>query len=161
MREAAYYSPDIVYTYLQLYGEERVRVEELFQPQWIPSLEEDVLGMCVDEFQHYYPYDGALLYTEAFQQALQERSVAESFPEFAAILRENETGLDGHGVPVMLVEGVQDIIITPASQREYADRLRDSGSAVDLIELDGVRHRHSRPAGFGVSVAFIRRVVPQ
>jgi hypothetical protein len=59
---------------------------------------------------------------------------------------------------VLLVEGIQDIIMTPPNLREYADQLRESGSAVDLVELDGVRHRHSRPAGFQVSLDFIRRV---
>jgi pimeloyl-ACP methyl ester carboxylesterase len=161
MREAAYYSPEIIYTYLQIYGEEKVRVEELLLPEWIPTLEEDVMSMCVDEFQYYYPIDGETLYTPEFHAALQERNLAERFPEFASILNENETGLTGHGVPVLLVEGVQDIIVSPASQREYADRLRESGSAVDLVELDGVRHRHSRPAGFAVSVDFIRRVTAE
>ena len=161
MRTAAYYAPEIIYTYLQIYGEKRVKVEELLQPRWIPTLEEDVLRMCVDEFQYFYPFDGESLYTRRFHEALQNRRVEKEFPEFAAILDENETGLSGHGVPVLLVEGVQDIIIAPPNQREYADRLRESGSAVDLVELDGVRHRHSRPAGFQVSVDFIRRVTGQ
>ena len=158
IRTAAYYAPEIIYTYLQIYGQKRVKVEELLQPRWIPSLEEDVLRMCVDEFQYFYPFDGEPLYTERFHTALQERRLDEEFPEFGAILNENETGLTGHGIPVLLVQGVQDIIVTTPSQREYADRLRESGSAVDLVELDGVRHRHTRPAGFGASVAFIRRV---
>lgn len=159
MREAAYYAPEIIYAYLQMYGPERVRVEELLQERWIPDLEEVVLSMCVDEFQYHYPFDGEFLYTPEFHQALQERTVDESFPVFAAILAENETGLTGHGVPVLLVEGVQDIIVTPPAQREYADRLRASGSRVDLLEIDGARHRHTRPAGFLPSVAFIHKVV--
>lgn len=161
MRTAAYYAPVIIYTYLQIYGEKRVKVEELLLPRWIPTLEEDVLRMCVNEFQYFYPFDGESLYTQRFHEALQARRVNKEFPGFAAILDENETGLSGHGIPVLLVEGVQDIIITPPNQREYADQLRESGSAVDLVELDGVRHRHSRPAGFQISVDFIRRVSGQ
>ena len=158
MREAAYYAPEIIYTYLRMYGEERVRLEHLLQEQWIPTLEEDVMRMCVDEFQYFYPFDGAPLYTTEFHAALQQRRLGVEFPEFAAILDENETGLSGHGVPVLLIQGVQDIIVTPPAQREYADRLRESGSRVDLLELDGARHRHTRPAGFLPSVAFIRKV---
>ncbi|MCK4858920.1 MAG: hypothetical protein KAT58_13180, partial [candidate division Zixibacteria bacterium] len=161
MRTVAYYAPEIIYSYLQIYGEKRVKVEELLLPRWIPTLEEDVLRMCVNEFQYFYPFDGESLYTQRFHEALQERRVNKEFPDFASILDENETGLSGHGIPVLLVEGVQDIIITPPNQREYADQLRESGSAVDLVELDGVRHRHSRPAGFQVSVDFIRRVGDQ
>jgi pimeloyl-ACP methyl ester carboxylesterase len=158
MREAAYYSPEIIYTYLQMYGEKRVKVDQLLQARWIPTLEEDVLRMCVDEFQYFYPFDGEPLYTPEFYEALHERRLHKEFPEFAAILDENESGLDGHGVPVLLVEGVQDIIVTPPAQREYADRLRASGSRVDLLEIDGARHRHTRPSGFLPSVAFIRKV---
>jgi pimeloyl-ACP methyl ester carboxylesterase len=159
MREAAYYTPEIIYTYLQMYGPERVRVDELLQERWIPTLEADVLRMCVDEFQYFYPFDGEPLYTERFFTALHERRLDEEFPEFKAILDENETGLSGHGIPVLLVEGVQDIIVTPPAQREYADRLRESGSRVDLLEIDGARHRHTRPSGFLASVAFMRGVI--
>lgn len=157
MREAAYYAPYIIYNYRDLYGSDRVRPSELIQNRWLPTLDADVLRMCVNDFQYYYPYDGALLYTAAFQEALISDSLAQRFPAFKEILDENIAGLSGHGLPVLLVQGNDDIIVSNEAQRLFADQLRAAGSQVDYMELAEVRHRHTRPAGFTASVAFIRR----
>jgi acetyl esterase/lipase len=158
MREAAYYSPYIVYSYQQIYGDSMVRPDELLEARWADSLEEDVLRMCVDEFQRYYPFEREPMYTDTFYSALMDRQLGEAFPEFKSILDRNLTGLDGHGRPVLMVQGNQDIIVTNDAQREYVGRLRESGSEVELVEMEGVRHRHTRPAGFGKSVEFIFEV---
>lgn len=158
MREAAYYSPNIIYTYLQIYGRDLVNPAELLQPQWLPTLEEDVMRMCVNEFQFYYPFEGEPLYTERFYRALQEYRLDEEFPAFKDVLDQNVAGLDGHRKPVLMVQGNQDIIVTNPAQRRFAERLRAAGSEVELIEMEGVRHRHTRPAGFAASVRFIRDV---
>jgi acetyl esterase/lipase len=57
-----------------------------------------------------------------------------------------------------MIQGNQDIIVTNPAQREYVERLRAVGSDVELIEMEGVRHRHTRPAGFARSVEFIYEV---
>jgi acetyl esterase/lipase len=158
MKEAGYYSPYIIYTYLQIYGAEQVDPAAILQERWVTTLEEDVMRMCVHEFQYYYPYEREPLYTEAFYDALYADRLAEEFPRFKAILDENLSGLDGHGKPVLMVQGNQDIIVTNPAQREFVRRLRDAGSDVELIEMEGVRHRHTRPAGFARSVDFIYEV---
>ncbi len=155
MKEAGYYSPYIIYTYQQIYGSAMVDPAELLQERWAETLEEDVMRMCVDEFQYYYPYEREPLYTEAFYDALYSDTLSSEFPTFKRILDENESGLDNHGKPVLMIQGNQDIIVTNPAQRAYVARLRDSGSTVELVEMEGVRHRHTRPAGFAQSVEFI------
>lgn len=156
MREAAYYTPYILLSYRSMYGPEVIRYEDLILPRWLPTLEEDVMRMCVDQFQVFFPFDGRDLYTPEFYSALHEGRLHQAFPELKAILDKNETGLSGHGKPVLMVQGNQDIIITNPEQRLYVERLRASGSFVDYLEMEGVRHRHTRPAGFARSVEFIR-----
>ena len=158
MKEAAYYSPYIIYSYQQIYGTDMVNPSDFLQERWLPTLEEDVLRMCVNEFQFFYPFEAEPMYTEGFFNALMADRLDEEFPAFKAILDENVTGLDGHGKPVLQVQGNQDIIVTNPAQREFADRLRSSGVEVELIEMEGVRHRHTRPAGFARSVDFIYEV---
>jgi len=133
-REAGYYPPHIVYTYMQLYGERVVEPETILQQRWL------VRG----------------LYTERFYEALMDRRLDEEFPVFKRILDENESGLSGHGIPVLMIQGNQDLIVTNSAQREFADRLRATGVEVELLELEGVLHRQTRPAGFVQSVDFIR-----
>ncbi len=158
MREAAYYTPYILLSYRSIYGADAIDYSRLIQPGWIPTLEEDVMRMCVDEFQLYFPFDGRDLYTPEFYDALHNNRLQRDFPRLKAILDENETGLSGHGKPVLMIQGNQDIIITNPEQRRYVERLRASGSDVEYVEMEGVRHRHTRPAGFARSVEFIRRV---
>ncbi|TVR74320.1 MAG: alpha/beta fold hydrolase [Spirochaetaceae bacterium] len=158
MREAAYYTPYILLSYRSIYGPEAIDYSRLIQPRWLPTLEEDVMRMCVDQFQTFFPFDGRDLYTPEFYAALHGNRLHRDFPLLKRILDENETGLSGHGKPVLMIQGNQDIIITNPEQRRYVERLRSSGSEVEYVEMEGVRHRHTRPAGFARSVDFIRRV---
>ena len=158
MREAAYYTPYILLSYRSIYGAELIDYERLIQSRWIPTLEDDVMGMCVEEFQLFFPFDGQELYTPEFYESLHAHRLDQDFPLLKRILDENETGLSGHGKPVLMIQGNQDIIITNPAQRQYVERLRASGSDVEYVEMEGVRHRHTRPAGFARSVDFIHKV---
>ncbi|MFW5814152.1 MAG: lipase family protein [Spirochaetota bacterium] len=155
-RDAGYYPPNIVYVYSKLYGEEAVPVDRILQSRWAESLEQDVLTQCVNEFQRYYPFDVQGIYTDEFYQALVERRLDEAFPVFKTVLDENYSGLDGHGVPTLIVQGLLDSIASVPSQREFVDRLRSTGVEVTYVELEGVTHRYTRPAGFVQSVEFMK-----
>lgn len=154
-RDAGYYPPNIVYVYSRLYGEEAVPVGRILQPRWAEELEQDVLTQCVNEFQRYYPFDVRGVYTEEFYEALMDRRLDEAFPVFKRVLDENYSGLDGHGVPTLIVQGLLDPIASVPSQREFVERLRETGVLVEYLELEGVTHRYTRPAGFVESVEFI------
>jgi acetyl esterase/lipase len=104
------------------------------------------MRMCVNEFQYCYPYEREPLYTERFYDALYGDRLTEEFPAFKEILDRNVTGLDGHGKPVLMIQGNQDIIVTNPAQREYVERLRAVGSDVELIE-DGRGAPPAYPAG--------------
>jgi acetyl esterase/lipase len=133
-----------------------VEPERILRQRWLETLEFDVLTKCVTEFQRYYPFDVKGLYTDEFYEALMDRRLDAEFPVFKSILDENESGLTGHGVPVLMVQGAEDMIITTEGQREYVQRLRATGVDVALLVLDRVRHRYTRPAGFVQSVEFMR-----
>lgn len=154
-RDAGYYPPNIVYVYNRLYGDEAVPVDRILQPRWAADLEQDVLTQCVNEFQRYYPFDVRGVYTEEFYAALVDRRLDEAFPVFKRVLDENYSGLDGHGVPTLIVQGLLDPIASVPSQREFVDRLRATGVEVTYLELEGITHRYTRPAGFVQSVRFI------
>jgi acetyl esterase/lipase len=158
LKEGPYYAPYIIYTYAQMYGYNEINPSALLQERWARSLTTDVNRLCVDQFQVYYPFDGSQLYTPAFYDALYNERLAEAFPAFYSRLRENASGLSGHGLPVLVVQGNQDIIITTPSQTRFVKALCEAGSLVEYHRLDGVRHRHTRPAGFGATVSFMERL---
>ena len=111
--------------------------------------------MCVDEFQAYYPFDGRQLYRPEFHAALHGGGLEERFPALAAVLRENNSGLSGHGLPALVIQGGDDIIVTTRAQDRFVQELRKAGSEVRYLVFPGVRHRYTRPAGFAPSLDWI------
>jgi acetyl esterase/lipase len=108
--------------------------------------------MCVDQFQRYYPFDGRSLFQPQFYAALHGGRLKSEFPALAAAFEENSSGLSGHGLPALVVQGGEDIIITTSSQDRFVIALRSAGSDVRYLVFKGVRHRYTRPVGFQASV---------
>lgn len=156
MREMAYYSPYIIHTYAEIYGKDRIDPADYLLPRWMDSFEQDIMGLCVEEFQFHYPRDGKTLFTPEFYEALhndlEHELMSETFPEMAEVLRENRAGFDGHGLPTLVIHGTDDIIVSTAAQDRFVEALRHGGSEVSYIIISGARHRDVRTMGFEDSV---------
>jgi pimeloyl-ACP methyl ester carboxylesterase len=160
LREGVCYAPPIIYTYRVLYGEE-IDPAAYLQEKWARTLEADVTSMCVDVFQKYYGFDAAKVFRPEFLAALRGGTLAEGYPRLAARLAENHSGLSGHGLPALLVQGATDFIVTSATQRRFMEALREAGSEVVYREYAGVPHKGTRQAGFMQSVDWMETVARQ
>jgi dienelactone hydrolase len=158
MKEGAYYAPLILYSYSAMYGKQNIDPGLYLQERWARSLEADVGRMCVDETQRYYPFDGSKLFRPEFYEALHADRLAEEYPALAQALAENQSGLSGHGLPALIVQGDADPIVTTASQSRFVEELERSGSTVRYLVLKGIQHRYTRPAGFQASVEWMQRL---
>ena len=158
LREGTCYAPLIFYTYEVLYGRSEIDPAAYLQERWARTLDADVTRMCVDEFQKYYGFDGRRVYRPEFHDALYGRRLAESYPSLAARLAENRTGLAGHGLPALIVQGGADFIVTSATQSLFVAALREAGSAVTYREYKGVPHKGTRQAGFAQSIEWMEDV---
>jgi pimeloyl-ACP methyl ester carboxylesterase len=158
LREGPVYAPFILYSWSQMYGTTDVDPSLLLQQRWASSLAEDAARLCVDEFQVYYPSDASLLYSEDFRQALNDNRIGLTWPRLALRLAENLSGLSGHRLPALIVQGNQDIVVTTATQDRFVAALRGEGSPVRYLAYDGVRHRYTRPAGFTASVQWMQGI---
>jgi pimeloyl-ACP methyl ester carboxylesterase len=155
LKEGAYYAPHVLYSYSSMYGRQQIEPADYLQERWARTLEIDANSMCVDEFQKLYPFDGRQLYRPEFYEALHGDRLGESYPALAAALFANRSGVSGHGLPALLVQGDADAIVTTASQTRFAEELRQAGSEVRLLVLKGIQHRYTRPAGFRASVEWM------
>jgi acetyl esterase/lipase len=160
LREGVCYAPSILYTYRQLYGEE-IDPAACLQEKWTRTLEADVTSMCVDVFQKYYGFDAAKVFRPEFLASLRAGTLAGEYPRLAARLAENHSGLSGHGLPALVVQGGADFIVTSATQLRFAEALRAAGSAVVYREYAGVPHKGTRQAGFMQSVDWMEIVASQ
>lgn len=158
LREGTCYAPLIFYTYQVLYGKADVDPAACLLEKWAATLEADVTTMCVDQFQKYYGFDPLKVYRPEFRHALYGGTLAGSYPGLAARLAENRTGLDGHGLPALVVQGGADFIVTSKTQAVFVEALRAAGSAVEYREYKGVPHKGTRQAGFLASVDWMETV---
>jgi acetyl esterase/lipase len=158
LKDGPEFASYIIYTYSVMYGTSQVDPAELLQERWARSLAVDVERMCVDQFQFYYPSDGAKLYTPYFHQALYGDRLPETFPAVAARLAENSSGLSGHGLPAIVFQGTEDHVIRTPSQDRFVEALRQAGSPVRYVLLNGSGHKQVRTDGFAASVAWMELV---
>jgi len=158
LREGTCYAPLIFYTYEVLYGRSDIDPAAYLQERWAKTLEADVNRMCVDAFQKYYGFDGKRVYRPEFHDALYGLRLTESYPSLAARLAENTTGLTGHGLPALIVQGGADFIVTSATQSLFVAALRGTGSIVTYREYKGVPHKGTRQAGFAESIEWMEDV---
>jgi len=160
LREGVCYAPSILYTYRQLYGEE-IDPAACLQEKWVRTLEADVTSMCVDVFQGYYGFDAAKVFRPGFLASLRGGTLAEDYPRLAARLAENHSGLSGHGLPALVVQGGADFIVTSSTQERFVEALRAAGSPVVYRDYAGVPHKGTRQAGFMQSVDWMETVARQ
>jgi hypothetical protein len=151
---AAYYAPYVLLSYRSVYGD-AIDPAEVLAPRFVATLEADAGTFCVDRAQQVYAYDGAVTYAEAFHRALQAGDPGAAAPAFARALAANATGLSGHGVPALVVQGGQDVIVLDRTQERFVAELCAAGSAVAYVHVPDARHRDTRPAGFEPSLAWM------
>ncbi|HEX7003368.1 MAG TPA: alpha/beta fold hydrolase [Trueperaceae bacterium] len=155
LREGPFYAPYIALSYRQDYGIERFDPSRLFEPRWLPLLDEVAGQVCVDQVQIRYPFAGRELYSEEFYMALFGFDLDDEFPRIAEVLEENHTGLSGHGLPALIAQGEDDVIVWTTTQNQFVRQLCESGSKVHYLVYPGVRHRETRPVAFEESIAWM------
>jgi pimeloyl-ACP methyl ester carboxylesterase len=159
LREDPAFAPYIVYAYRDFYGSEVIDPAKVFLPQWASNLERDVLSKCVDEALAYYSGSARNMYTAEFRQILYEGRLAQEYPLFAAHLAENKTGVSGgQQIPVLLLQGTGDTVVTPPSQEKFARELCVMGTSVTYLEYPAVPHYNIRRESFGDTLSWMQLI---
>ena len=131
--------------------------EAILAPRWAERLEDDVTRQCVGGMQAYYPWTPRELYTRAFADSLLDGTLEEAFPEIHRILSDNTTGLSGHRVPALILQGTDDVVVSVASQKAFAEKLCRARSAVTLSIYENARH-DTRQVGFEEALSWMKAI---
>jgi acetyl esterase/lipase len=140
-------APMAVYTFAEAYGAQHFDPEKVLQKRWAANLSEDVRRQCVGGMQSYYPWSPRELFRPEFAEALLSGGLAESYPEIHRILRRHRTGLSGHRLPCLILQGGDDVVVSAASQERFVRRLCRLGSPVLYRHFPESRH-DTRQVGF-------------
>jgi pimeloyl-ACP methyl ester carboxylesterase len=154
-REWTVAAPLVTYAYATFYGEDRFDPALILQDRWLESLAHDATTQCIGAIQRFYPLEPGPLYRPEFTEALLGGELRERYPSIARLMERNNAGLSGHGLPVLILAGTQDIVVYPESQTEFVRALCARGSAVRYIVYEGARH-DTRQIGFTAAVEWMR-----
>ena len=159
LREDPIFSPYIIYAYRDFYGSEVIDPADVFLPKWVPTFDSDVLNKCVDDVFGYYSRSARSLYSPAFRNILFNNKLAESFPLFAEKLEANYTGVSGGPrIPVLILQGTGDTVVTPPSQKEFVGQLCALGNSVTYLEYTAVPHVEIRWTSLGDTLLWMQHI---
>lgn len=160
LKEDPVFSPYIVYAYRDAYGPEIIDPADVYLSHWVSDFEDAVLTKCVDDIFVYYSRSARRMYTPEFYEALYGDRLAEVYPQFAERLAENASGLlGGAHIPVLILQGTADTVITPPSQRAFMDQLCAMGNSVTWLEYQAVSHVETRWNSYRDVLAWMKNIV--
>jgi acetyl esterase/lipase len=88
--------------------------------------------------------------------------LSQEYPRFAEALDANSTGLGGGiSIPVLILQGTGDTVVTPDSQRAFKDQLCAQGDVVTYLEYPAVAHVNIRWTSFGDVLSWMQRISQQ
>lgn len=148
-------APMVVQAYREIYGDERFDPNRILADRWAESLAYDTTRQCVGGIQSYYPDDPAELFAPEFLNSLRAGTLGLTHPQVHAIIEENRAGLSGHGVPALILQGTDDIVVDRSTQDEFVVALRARGSDVRYLVYEGARH-DTRQTAFDDVVGWVR-----
>jgi hypothetical protein len=154
MRAFPYVAPWILVAYDETYPG-RIDPAALVAERFAPTLAADADRHCIAGVQAYYPGDPAAVLEPSLAASLQAGTVSDTHPELAAMIAENDTGIVAHGLPVIILQGVDDPVAPFADQSRYVRRLCELGIPVRYPNYLRTRHE-TRYIGFDEAVAWIR-----
>jgi len=133
-------APMVVEAFATIYGRDRFDPYAILRPEWADTLDYDTTRQCVGGIQAYYPDNPTDLFDTFFLKSLFARTLEITHPQIAEILNENSAGLTRHGVPALILQGTNDIVIDRWDQDAFVIALRELGSQVKYYVYQGARH---------------------
>ena len=150
--------PYLIYAYSDFYGKDNFDPKDYMQEKWVKTLREDVLRMCVDQMPSFYGSNPAAVYTPDFGEALYARKLHEKFGRIQKYFDENSTGYVKNDIPMNIMQGTVDPIITVASQKEFMKLSCQNGNKITYTEFPGVHHFQTRQVSLQESLDWMKQI---
>ncbi len=151
--------PMVIMSYYTVYGRPSVDPHDILLPRWADELEYDTTRQCVGGIQRYYPSSPDALFDPIFLESMRNDRLNQTHPVIARIFEANRTGLARHGVPTLILQGTNDVVVSRTTQDRYVEELRRRGTPVDYRIYQGARH-DTRQISFPDVVAWTRTLRP-
>jgi acetyl esterase/lipase len=154
LRAFTFVAPWILFAYDEVYPG-RIDPAALLVEPYASRLAADVERQCIAEVQAYYPGTPEGLFEAGLAVSLHADTLEETHPELAALIDANDTGIGEHGLPVIILQGVDDPVAPLEDQHRFVRRLCELGSPVRYPNYLRTRHE-TRYIGFEEAVSWMR-----
>lgn len=125
-----------------------VLATDLLQSRWIQNIPQEAESFCIDRALKFYPKNTAEVYTPSFAQAVSTENLATNFSELAELLRRNTVFENIAEVPIFILQGRMDPMVTVLAQAENRETLCSAGAAVRYKEYLYTNHFQTRAHSF-------------
>jgi hypothetical protein len=129
-----------MYAWAQYYGEDQVDVSQIFSDHWLPTLEEDVLRLCVIDAAGYFSANPAEMYRPEFLAALTNDTLAEDYPVLHELFERNNPGFVQNDVPALIIQGTLDRTIPMPVHEAFTGRYCEAGNRLTENIYDEATH---------------------
>ena len=146
----------MLYSYNTFFGD-RIDLAQVLAEPWLDSFVADAERLCVLGAQAYYPSTPENLFTPAFTKALEMNTLADAYPDIFELFGENNAGETAHGIPAVILQGVNDPVVSLESQNAFVKTLCENGSWVRYPNYLRTRHE-TRYIGFQDAMAWMESV---
>ncbi len=140
-------APYLLYAYYKHYRLNTSELESVLLSQHLLNLERDVQQHCIDTIYSYYPANPEGIYHSTFWQYLITEQLDKVVPEFYQALQPNQAQLWKTTVPIYIIQGKQDNIVTPVTQLKNAQQFCQNNIPITYTLLDGANHFQTPKAG--------------
>lgn len=158
LREGPRFAPYLIYAYADLYGAAAIDANAILLPPWSANLAADVLARCVDDIFDDYPNIAQEIYQPAFLDALYNNRLEETFPQVQARFAQNSSGLTPSPIAGLILQGLDDTIVTPATQQAFVDQLCRAGGNLTYLTYPGVVHFNTRQVSYVDTLAWMAQL---
>ncbi|MEX2535703.1 MAG: lipase family protein [Trueperaceae bacterium] len=152
--EFTFVAPWVLHSYAT-FQPDRIDPAAILTEPYLSRLESDAERLCILGAQSYYPAGPDTLFRPEFTAALRNETLAREFPRVAELFAENDAGLAGHGLPAIILQGVDDPVVHIESQHDFVARLCEDGSPVRYPNYLRTRHE-TRYIGFRDAIGWMR-----
>jgi pimeloyl-ACP methyl ester carboxylesterase len=154
--EFTFVAPWVIYS-VNWFAPESLDPASLLIEPYASRLAGDSERLCIDGAQGYYPANPERLFHPEFTAALRDGTLERDFATVAALFAANDAGLGGHGLPAIILQGVDDPVVHIDSQNAFVSRLCRAGSPVRYPNYLRTRHE-TRYIGFGDAIDWMRQL---
>jgi alpha-beta hydrolase superfamily lysophospholipase len=154
MRAFPYVAPWILVAYADVY-DGAIEPAALLREPYASRLMSDVQRLCIAGVQAEYPGDPAALLVPELAASLRAGTLHETHPQLFELVDANRTGVVEHGLPVIILQGVDDPVAPLEDQHRFVRRLCALGSPVRYPNYLRTRHE-TRYLGFEEALSWIR-----